>query len=463
MTQHLPDIFNMFDYFLGARLEEGMGHRVAVRCDRGLTSYRDVFAWSGRWASEFTEAGLNPGDRVVLALDDGVDFVSAFFGILRAGAVVVMVNPGLGTDDVEYFLSYTGAAAAVLTPAAATTFHEAASALQPAPRMFILDEDARARLESVDPEFDTHRGSPDDPAIFLFSGGTTGRPKGVVQTHRSFVNTTELYGQRVLGFAPDDVTLSVPKLYFGYATGSNLLFPFSVGASTALFSERCTADALFARISEHRPSVLINVPTMVNHLLSHPEADRQDLSCLRLSTSAGEALPPELHRRWNDRWHVPLLDGLGTAEMWHIFISNRPDDVRPGTLGRPVAGFEVLACDDDGQPVAPGTVGRMRVRGASLALGYWKNDEATDAAFQNGWYLSGDMISMDDEGYVTYGGRADDMLKVGGIYVSPFEVEGALGSHPAVLEAAVVGHADDDRLIKPKADVVLKQIGRAHV
>ena len=295
---------------------------------------------------------------------------------------------------------------------------------------------------------------PEDPAIWLFSGGTTGRPKGVVQTHRSFANTTERYGQGILRMGPDDITLSVPKLYFGYATGSNLFFPFSVGATSALFPERCTADKLFEKIEAFRPTVLVNVPTMINHLLAHPGAADRDLSSLRVATSAGEALPEELHRRWKDAFGVPLLDGLGTAEMWHVFISNRLDDVKPGTLGKPVPGFTVRVCDDDGVELPRGEVGTMWVAGDSLALGYWRHPERSAEAFRDGWYVSSDMIRMDADGYVTYCGRADDMIKVSGKWFSPGELENCLLAHDAVREVAVVGVRNDDGLVKPHAFVV---------
>jgi benzoate-CoA ligase family protein len=395
-------------------------------------------------------------------MEDGVDYVASFFGILRAGGVVVMVNPHLAPEAVAYFFDYTTPVAALVSAEATSTFEKAAELSGHSPRLVTVGGSAfEAALDALDPNEPVEATAAHDPAVFLFSGGTTGHPKAVVQSHRSFVNTTELYGQRVLGIGPDDITLSVPKLYFGYATGTNLLFPFSVGATSALFSDRCTADALFDRIRDFRPTVLVNVPTMVNHLVGHPRSTTEDFSCLRLATSAGEALPVELHRRWDERFGVPLLDGLGTAEMWHIFISNRPDDVRPGTLGRPVEGFEVRACDADGNDVPTGEVGVMRVRGDSLAVGYWQDAEKSAEAFRDGWYVSGDMISFDADGYVTYGGRADDMLKVSGKWLSPKELENCLLEHPSVHEVAVVGLSTAEGLVKPGAFVVTRPEARA--
>lgn len=457
MTAPTKVQLNIFDEFLGNRLREGSGDRRALLTDRGSHTYREVFEASGRFARFLQTKGVQPGDRVLIALPDGADYVAALFGTLRVGGVVVMVNPHLGVDQVRYFFEYTEPRVALVGPEAEATFREAAGLAECSPSLSVVGAPGfDTMLAGLDPDVAVHETRSDDPAVFLFSGGTTGHPKGVVQTHGAFLNTTLLYGQRTLGIGPDDITLSVPKLFFGYATGTNLFFPFSVGATSALFPERCTADALFDRIEMFRPTVLVNVPTMVNNMLGHPEAATRDLSSLRLSTSAGEALPAELHRRWNEHFGVPLLDGLGTAEMWHIFISNRPDDVRPGTLGRVVDGFEVLACDPDGHPVPTGDVGTMRVRGDSLALGYWRDDSRTAAAFRDGWFVSSDMISIDAEGYVTYAGRSDDMLKVSGKWLSPKELENCLLQHACVHEVAVVGVATDDGLVKPEAFVVLE-------
>ncbi|MGH9004391.1 MAG: benzoate-CoA ligase family protein, partial [Acidimicrobiia bacterium] len=308
-------------------------------------------------------------------------------------------------------------------------------------------------LEGPD-ELETARTHRDDPAIWLFTGGTTGLPKAAVQTHASFANTTRCYAQQAMGWAEDDITLAVPKLYFGYATGSNLFFPFSVGASAALFPEHPTAEVVFDRIARHRPTILVNVPKMVAEMVAHPTATDRDLSCLRFATSAGEALPPSLHERWNDTFGVPLYDGLGTAEMWHIFVSNQPGAVRPGSLGRAVPGFDVRVCDDEGHEMRVGEVGRLWVRGESRALGYWQDAEKSAEAFRGEWFAASDMVRKDTDGYFHYVGRSDDALKVGGKWLLPAEVEDCLLAHPAVAEAAVVGVADAGGLTKPVAFVV---------
>ncbi|MEQ9400412.1 MAG: benzoate-CoA ligase family protein [Longimicrobiales bacterium] len=451
-----PTTLNLSEHLLGHRVRDGQGGRRALLTPDGTWTYAEVDALASRWAAVLRDRGMRPGERVLLALPDGPDYVAALFGVLRGGGVVVMVNPELGTDELQWMFGYTEAPWAVVDRSVAGAFREALAGVDEGPTLLVAgDADTTAALDAADPDAVVpHPAAPDDPALWLFSGGTTGRPKGVVQTHRSFVNTTECYGHGILEMVPDDVTLSVPKLYFGYATGSNLFFPFSVGATVSLFPERCTPEALFDRIEAFRPTVLINVPTMINKLLAHPGAAERDLSSLRVCTSAGEALPEALHQRWRDAFGVPLLDGLGTAEMWHIFISNRLGDVKPGTLGKVVPGFTVRACDDDGNEVAPGEVGTMRVQGDSLGLGYWKHPDRTAAAFRDGWYVSSDMIRIDADGYVTYCGRADDMIKVSGKWFAPGELENCLLEHEAVREVAVVAVTDDAGLVKPRAFVV---------
>ena len=458
MTFQPPEQFNIAGHFLDARVEEGKGDRTALLTDERNLTYREVQTLANRFGSALRGAGVEAEQRVIIALPDGPEFVAALFGTLKIGAVVVMVNPHLKVDAIEYFFAYTRATVAVIHRESQDAFREAARAAPHLKKMLVVgdpafnDELSRAsdRLET----FPSHR---DDPAIWLFSGGTTGSPKAVVQTHCSFANTAECYGKQVIGYTEGDITLSVPKLYFGYATGSNLFFPFSVGAAAALFPEQCTADVLFEKIAKFKPTILINVPTMINHMVGHPSANRAAVSSLRLATSAGEALPVELHSRWKKQFGVELLDGLGTAEMWHIFISNRPGQVRPGTMGTAVPGFDVRVCDDDGKELPNGEVGRLWVRGNSRAIGYWQQMEKTKEAFRGDWYVSDDMICRDDDGYFTYCGRADDMLKVSGKWLSPQEVENCLLEHPAVREVAVVGVIDENGLTKPHAFVIARE------
>ena len=452
-----PERFNIADYFLDARVREGHGRATALVTDQGALTYAEVQGRANRFGRLLLDAGVQPEQRVLLALPDGPDFVAALFGTLKIGAVVVMVNPQLAADAIAYFYAYTRARLAVTGRETAGPFQAAARGAPLLKDVLVVDDPAVAASLAALPEaldvFPSHR---DDAAIWLFSGGTTGQPKAVVQTHTSFANTTEGYAKGALGYRASDVTLSVPKLFFGYATGANLLFPFSVGAAAVLFPERCTADVLFEKIARFRPTILVNVPTMVNQMVSHPDAGKQDLHSLRFATSAGEALPVELYDRWKRVFGVELLDGLGTAEMWHIFITNRIGAVRPGTLGQVVDGFEVRVCDEEGRVLPDGEVGLLWVRGNSRAIAYWQQLEKTRVAFRGEWYVSGDLISRDPDGYISYHGRADDMLKVTGKWLSPQEVEGCLLRHPAVREAAVVGVIGAGGLTKPHAFVVVK-------
>ena len=452
-----PERFNIADYFLDARVREGQGQTTALVTDQGALTYAEVQARANRFGRLLLDAGVQPEQRVLLALPDGPDFVAALFGTLKIGAVVVMVNPQLAPDAIAYFYAYTRARVVVAVRDTVGPFQAAARDAPLLHEVLVIDDPGiAARLASAAAVLDTFPSHRDDAAIWLFSGGTTGQPKAVVQTHTSFANTTECYAKGALGYRATDVTLSVPKLFFGYATGANLLFPFSVGATAVLFPERCTADVLFEKIARFRPTILVNVPTMVNQMVSHPDAGKQDLRSLRFATSAGEALPVELYDRWKRTFGVELLDGLGTAEMWHIFITNRLGAVRPGTVGQVVDGFEVRVCDEDGRVLPDGDVGMLWVRGNSRAIAYWQQMEKTQAAFRGEWYVSGDLIARDADGYISYHGRADDMLKVTGKWLSPQEVEGCLLRHPAVREAAVIGVTGAGGLTKPHAFVVAK-------
>jgi benzoate-CoA ligase family protein len=449
---------NLASYFVDARIAEGVGARIAIREEHQTRTYDDVKRASDAVAHLLAASGIRPEERVIVALPDGAAFVEALFGILRRGAVVVMVNPDSPADLIAYFCEYTRATAVFVERRQHDAFAAAISALATAPQLILIDsEPVRQALTDARPGYPTFPSHIDDAAIWLFSGGTTGKPKAVVQTNRSFVNTTERYGHGVLRLTQHDITMSVPKLFFGYALGSNVLFPFSVGASCALFSQRSTPDAVFAMAQRHRPTVLINVPTMVQQMVAHADARPEVFSSLRLATSAGEALPAELHARWMDTFGVELLDGLGTAEMWHIFISNHPGRVIPGTLGHVVDGFEVRLCDAEGREVADGEVGALWVKGDSRAIAYWQRMHDTMRAFRGEWYVSEDMLRKNPDGSFVYCGRADDMLKVSGKWLAPGELENCLLQHDAVQEVAVVGVKNAEGLVKPYAFVVSEQ------
>lgn len=456
-----PEQLNLADYFLGDRLREGRGERIALRLPEGDLTYREVEALAARFALALRAQGVRREERVLIALPDGAEFVGALFGILKLGAVAVMLNPDLSRDEAAAQVAYVRPTSAIVSPKGAELYEALRGESPWLEHGVVVAGDAGhplawQRFAPAEADFPALATHSDDPAIWLFSGGTTGRPKAVVQPHRSFANTTELYAKRTLGYGENEITLSVPKLYFGYATGSNLFFPFSVGGSSVLFPEPPTPELLFRLIARHRPTLLIAVPTLLQRLADAPDAERQDLSSLRCVTSAGEALPPSLYQRFFELFGVELLDGLGTAEMWHIFVTNRPGEVHPGTLGRAVEGFDVSARDEEGRPVPAGELGRLWVSGDSLAHGYWQNREKTAEAFRGDCYAASDLIRIDERGVVTYCGRADDVLKVGGRWLVPAEVEDLLVGHPEVAECAVIGAAGEGGLTKPYAFVLAK-------
>ncbi|MEX1126360.1 MAG: AMP-binding protein, partial [Acidimicrobiia bacterium] len=397
-----PERLNVDRFLLRDRLDEGLGTATALLLDDRAVTYAEVDEAASALGAMLGELGVGPQDRVLIVLPDGLAYVAALFGIFRLGGVAIMINPGLTVEAMAAIIRTSRAAAAVVHADHLALYRDAVGSGEWEPCELVVDD--TLPLSGYDlATFDT---AAVDPALWLFSGGTTGFPKAVPQSHRSLANTTQLYGRGALDLKGDDVTIAVPKLYFGYATGSNLFFPFSVGASVVLFPGPPTPEAVIERIERHRATVLVTVPSAVNQMLSHPGAATAYLSSLRFATTAGEALPETLYHRWKERFGVELLDGLGTAEMWHIFITNTVSDVRPGTLGRVVPGFEIKACDEDGVEVRPGEVGRLWVRGQSLGPGYWDDPERTAEAFHGEWFVGGDLISIDDEGYVTHRGRA---------------------------------------------------------
>ncbi len=459
MTEPIPTRFNIAHYFLDARVEEGLGDTTAIVTDDRTYRYAEVQEIANRYGNLLVHAGIRPEERVLIALGDGIEMAAAIFGTLKIGAVVVMVNPQANEEALVHFLEYTRARVALGDARTSEPFVKACTGATRhlLSHMVVGTASFTARLQAQTPtleNFPTHR---DDAAVWLFTGGTTGQPKAVVQSHHSFANTTRLYAHGVLGYKRSDITLSVPKLFFGYALGSNLFFPFSVGAACVLFEGRCTVEAVLERIDRFKPTILINVPTLIGKIVAHKQAMTTDWSSLRLATSAGEALPPALHSVWREVTQVELLDGMGTAEMWHIFLTNRPGKVHPGTLGMAVPGFEVRVRDEQGRDLPDGQVGWMWVKGHSRAQQYWQQAEKTRAAFRGDWYVSGDMIRRDKDGYFHYCGRGDDMLKVAGKWLLPAEVEDCLIRHPSVREVAVVGISEDG-LTKPYAFIVAHEV-----
>jgi benzoate-CoA ligase len=462
MKFDFPERFNMSDYFLYHNVEEGRENKVCLYFEDQKFTYGDAVKWSNRAGNALRESGARVEDRVLIVLPDCPQFAWVWFGAARIGAVIAMVNPLLPASDYEYYLDYTRAPVAVIHESLVDNFAQAARGAKYLKKVLVVGEE-RGRFESFDEvtgampdELTPADTSRDDIAIWLFTSGSTGKPKAAVHLQHDLPYNTECYAKGVLGVSENDLTVSVPKLFFGYATGTNLLFPFAVGGATALFSERSTPEKLFAVIERYRPTILTSVPTMINSMLNVEGAASRDLSSLRFCLSAGEALPAELYERWIKTFGVEILDGIGSAEMFHIYITNRPGDVKPGSLGRVVAGYEARVVDAEGREVPAGEMGTLKVKGDSAALCYWQAHEKSKETFAGDWCTTGDQFHVDPQGYFWYRGRTDEMLKVSGIYVSPTEIENCLIEHEAVVECAVVGYDAGDGLIKSKAFVVAR-------
>jgi benzoate-CoA ligase family protein len=461
-----PERFNLCTYCLDRNVAEGRGRKPALIAGGKECTYGEVAARAELVAAALKRVGVRPEERVLLVLPDGFEFAEAFFGTLRCGAVFAMVNPLLKSEEYAYYLAYSKARVAIVHAEVLPEFAAAARAARWLSEVLVVGGDAGGFTSYEQGLAGERTGSaageceptgPDDLAGWLFTSGSTGKPKACVHTHADFAWNTETYALQVARYAESDRCLAVPKLFFGYATGTNLLFPFRAGGTSILFPERSTPEALFDRIAAHRPTVLTSVPTMIGAMLRSERMAGADLSSLRVCLSAGEALPPALYREWKARTGVEILDGIGSAEMFHIYVSNRFGDVKEGSLGRIVPGYEAVVVGADGREVPPGEPGLLRVRGGSTALCYWADKAKSRATFQGEWCTSADLFRRDAEGYYWYEGRADDLLKVSGIFTSPLEIENALLAHPAVAEACVVGHDEGDGLTKPFAFVVLRE------
>jgi len=429
----------------------------------GSITYGELSARVNRAANALLALGLKREDRVMLALLDTVDFPTVFLGAIKAGIVPIAANTLLTGPDFDFMLRDSRASTLVVSEALLPTFAPLLARLPDLRHVIVAGTPGaagqyslQALLAAASPEFAAADTSADDPCFWLYSSGSTGTPKGTVHLHSHLILTAELYAHPILGIRENDVVFSAAKLFFAYGLGNGLTFPMSVGATAVLHNGRPTPDAVFDILTRHKPTIFYGVPTLYAGMLASPALPRRADVALRVCTSAGEALPADIGRRFNEHFGVEILDGIGSTEMLHIFISNRPGKVRYGTTGQPVPGYEIRLLDERGAPVADGEIGEMQVAGPTSALFYWNNRERTKNTFLGPWTRSGDKYIRDADGYYTYCGRNDDMLKVGGIYVSPFEVEAALQTHPAVLEAAVVGKDDDEHLTKPKAYVVLK-------
>jgi len=457
----IPREYNAAVDLIERNLQAGRGGKVAFHDDAGSLTYAQLAERINRFGSGLQAAGLRMEERILLAMHDTCDWPVAFLGAIRAGIVPIAVNTLLTTKDYEYMLSDSRAKALVVSEALLPQFKPILEKLPFLKHVFVTGSSFKDVEAKGKPELAPAPTTRDDACFWLYSSGSTGMPKGTVHAHSSMVETAELYARAVIGLKDSDVVFSAAKLFFAYGLGNSLSFVLAAGATAVLMAERPTPASVFKRLTERRPTFFYGVPTLYAAMLADPNFPRKEALALRVCVSAGEALPPQIAKSFKERTGVDILDGIGSTEMLHIFLSNRPGELRYGTTGKAVPGYELRLVDEQGQPVKPGELGELEICGPTSAMYYWNNRAKSRATFVGGWTKSGDKYLQDADGFYVYGGRTDDMLKVSGIWVSPAEVEAALVGHPAVLEAAVVGQEDEQKLVKPKAYVVLKPGAKA--
>ena len=453
-------VFNVAAPFIDRHLEEGRGDKVVVRTDSGDVTYGELAENVNRCGNMLKDRGIGAGERLLMVVKDGPEFIALFFGAVKSGIIPVPVNTLMRIQDYAYLIDDSGCAALIYSPEFTETVEGGLAAASRRPGYVACITGAGSFLEQAKTAATDLAPAPSaagDDCFWLYSSGSTGDPKGVVHVHRDMVCTSQRYAVETLGVREDDVFFTMSKLFHSYGFGNAMTFPLWAGATTVLSDRRVSPDMTFEIIEQFHPTVFFSVPTMYAQQLQAMETAQPDISSLRLCISAGEALPADVFWRWKERTGMALLDGLGSTENLHVFISNTEDDFRPGSSGRPVSGYEIKVVDEDGAPVKQGEIGTVYVRGESGARTYWNYPEKTAATMlADGWLNTGDMYFQDEDGWLVNCGRGDDMMKVGGLWCSPFEIEARLIEHPKVLETAVVGQRDDEGLLKPAAWVVLK-------
>ncbi len=449
-------VFNVAVPFIDRHLEEGRAGKVAIRAGDEEVTYGELAERVSRCGNALISLGVQPGERALMVVKDCPEFIYAFFGAVKAGVIPVPVNTMMRVSDYQYLIEDSASAALIYSPEFSDTINEALAAAEHSPPQILTTEELSARMAGESPELAPAPATADTVCFWLYSSGSTGNPKGVIHPHRSMVYTSQCSGVDTIGLREGDSCFSASKMFHSYGFGNALTFPLWVGATIILSDQKVTPEMTFEMIEKYQPTIFFGVPSLYAQQLHAMDKKLPDMSSVRQCVSAGEALPGSVMLRWKEKTGTLIIDGLGSTEALHIFVANTPADHKPGTSGRLVGRYEVRIVDENGNPVERGEIGTLHVRGGSTAIEYWNNpDKTSETMLEGGWLNTGDMYYQDDEGYFVNGGRGDDMLKVGGLWCSPFEIEARLIEHGKVLEAAVVGRADPDGLIKPEAFIVL--------
>lgn len=458
------ELFNAADYFVDRHIREERGDKTAILCQDRAVTYADTALAMNRFGNALRAAGIRMEDRVAMLLLDTEYFPFVFFGSIKSGAVPICLNTLMRPKDYLYFLNDSRARILVVDEALYDNIRPIENELKYLERIVVVNPSQNrpdlpgtvsyaAFTQNQPAELEPAATGPDDTCFWLYSSGSTGKPKGTVHLQHDMVFSAETYGKKVLGVQEDDICFSAAKLFFAYGLGNGLYFPFSVGATTVLMPDRPTPASVYDTIERHSPTLYFGVPTLYGAML----AEQGRINGVRLCVSAGEALPADIFHRWKERFQVDILDGIGSTEVAHIYISNRAEEIRPGSTGRIVPGYEAKIVDPEFNEVPRGEIGTLLIKGDSTAAYYWNKHEKTKEAMMGQWFNTDDKFFVDPDGFFYYVGRANDMLKVGGIWVSPIEVEACIIGHDAVLECAVVPGRDEENLVKPSAYIVLNR------